>query len=190
MIKLHKFRYSIGHILIFLAALGVFSCSERKYKPTVGDLQSGEIAAQESRDAEIYFTQFGKLDAVLYADRILQYDLKKETLIEKMKVDFYNAEEIKNTTLNAKRGKVNDATKDMHAYDSVVVVNDSSLTVLQTEELMWRNKDKKIVSDKFVVITNPRERIEGYGFESDQTLKNYVIFNITYITSAKSAKQP
>ncbi len=50
----------------------------------------------------------------------------------------------------------------------------------------WRNSDKKIVSDKFVTITSPKEKIEGYGFESDQHLQNYVVYNITYITSRDS----
>ena len=72
----------------------------------------------------------------------------------------------------------------MYAIDSVVAVNDSGI-VVKTNELEWRNRDKKIVSDKFVTIDSPSEHIEGYGFESDQHLRNYVIYNITYITTAK-----
>ena len=48
--------------------------------------------------------------------------------------------------------------------------------------MMWRNRDRKIVSDKFVKVISPKEVIEGYGFESDQSLKNYIIYNITYVT--------
>ena len=40
----------------------------------------------------------------------------------------------------------------------------------------------KIISDKFVTVISPTEKIQGYGFESDQSLKNYVIYNITYVT--------
>jgi hypothetical protein len=72
----------------------------------------------------------------------------------------------------------------MWAIDSVVAVNDSGVT-LRTEELMWRNKDQKIVSDKFVTIVSRTEKIEGYGFESDQGIKNYVIHRITYVTAVK-----
>jgi hypothetical protein len=66
----------------------------------------------------------------------------------------------------------------------VVAVNDSGV-VLTSEEIIWRNKDKKITTDKFVTIESPDEIIQGYGFESDQQLKNYVIYNITYITRTK-----
>jgi hypothetical protein len=65
------------------------------------------------------------------------------------------------------------------------VVNDSGTTIT-TQELMWRNKDKKIVSDKFVRIVSKQEQIEGYGFESDQSLRKYVIYRMTYVTRRDS----
>jgi len=39
------------------------------------------------------------------------------------------------------------------------------------------------MTDKFVKIVSSKEIIEGYGFESDQNLRNYTIFNITYVTN-------
>ena len=107
-----------------------------------------------------------------------------DVLNEGLKVEFFNSLEMKTTTLTAKRGRVDERTNDLFAIDSVVAVNDSGI-VVKTDELMWRNKDKKIVSDKFVTIDSPIEHIEGYGFESDQHLRNYVIYNITYITRAE-----
>ena len=101
-----------------------------------------------------------------------------------VKVEFFNSLELKTTTLTSKRGRVDEKTNDLFAIDSVVALNDSGI-VVKTDELKWRNKDKKIVSDKYVTIDSPDEHIEGYGFESDQHLRNYVIYNITYITKAK-----
>lgn len=54
---------------------------------------------------------------------------------------------------------------------------------------MWRNKDQKIISDKFVTIISPKEKIQGYGFESDQSLRNYTIYNITYVTRTDTSAQ-
>ncbi len=88
--------------------------------------------------------------------------------------------EIHTTTLTSKKGRVDEATNNLYASDSVVVFSDS--VTIKTDEMMWRNKDRKIVSDKFVTVISPNETIEGYGFESDQNLKNYVIYNITYVT--------
>jgi len=159
------------------------SCSDQKVKPTVNpSLSVQELPAQESWDAEIFFTDSGKTKAVLTAGHLRVLENARETLLDdKIKVDFYNDFEEKTTTLTAEQGKVDDATKNLWAIDNVVAVNDSGVT-LQTEELMWRNSDQKILSDKFVTILTPKEKIEGYGFESDQHLRNYVIYNITYVT--------
>jgi hypothetical protein len=68
----------------------------------------------------------------------------------------------------------------------VVVFSDS--VTIKTDEMMWRNKDRKIVSDKFVTVISPNETIKGYGFESDQSLTNYVIYNITYVTRSDTTQ--
>lgn len=169
-------------ILILLQA-----CSEEKVKPSINrDLSIKELPAQESWNSTITFTDSGKTKAVLTAGHLRMYSETRETLLdENIKVDFYNDEEEVTTTLTAKRGRVNDATQDLYAIDSVVAVNDSGITI-KTDELMWRNKDKKIVSDKYVTILSPKEKIQGFGFESDQNLKNYVIYNITYVTRRDS----
>ena len=72
--------------------------------------------------------------------------------------------------------------------DSVTAVNDSGVTI-KTSELMWRNSDKKIVSDKFVTILTDKEKIQGFGFEANQNLTNYVIYNITYTARMDSLKK-
>ena len=55
-------------------------------------------------------------------------------------------------------------------------------------ELKKENKDAKIISDKFVTIITAKEKIQGYGFESNQNLTNYVIYNITYTAREDSLK--
>jgi len=170
-------------LLLVLSLLILTSCSDQKVKPSINpSLSVEELPAQESWDATVFFSDSGKTTAILKAGHLQVFYESKETILDQnIKVDFYNEEEIKTTTLTAKRGRVDDATRDLYAMDSVVVKNDS--TTIQTEELKWRNSDKKIVSDKFVTIISPKEKIQGYGFESDQHLQNYVIYNITYVTS-------
>ncbi len=169
-------------ILMFLVIF-IFSCSEEKLEPQLAkeDVE-GEIPSNESWNSKIIFSDSGKLKAVLYADHLKKYDLKKVTLLDGVKIDFYNANQGKASTLTSQKGKVDDATMDMYAIDNVVAVNDSG-TVLKTQELKWRNSDQKIVSDQFVSIKSSKEIIEGYGLESDQNLHNYVIYNVTYSSS-------
>jgi LPS export ABC transporter protein LptC len=180
-----KYLITVSLFVIIILA----GCSGDKVKPSINpSLNDGEIPTQESWDSVVFFSDSGKTKAVLHAGHMRVFEKSMETLLDKnMKLDFYNEEGQKTSTLTAKRGKVNDETKDLFAYDSVVVVSDSG-TVINTDELMFRNKDKKIVSDKFVTITSPKETIKGYGFESDQALINYVIFNVTYTARTDSTK--
>ncbi|NWF51124.1 MAG: LPS export ABC transporter periplasmic protein LptC [Ignavibacteriaceae bacterium] len=173
--------------LMILLLLSFISCDSERVKPAINkDLNVRELPAQESWNSRVFFTDSGKTRAILNAGHIRVFRESRETLLDKnIRVDFFNQQEVKTTTLTAKRGKVDDRTNDLYAIDSVVAVNDSGI-VITTEEMKWRNRDRKIISDKFVTILTPKEKIQGYGFESDQNLRNYVIYNITYITRRDS----
>ncbi len=171
------------YLFFVFTVIIIFGCGEKKVKPSVNQtLQTGKLPVQESWDDTVVFSDSGNTKAILYAGNIKMYDNPPETLLDSsIKIDFFNLKGEKTSVLTALRGKVDDATKNLFAIDSVVAVSDSGVT-LKTQELMWRNKDQKIVSDKFVTIISPKEKIQGYGFESDQSLRNYTIYNITYIT--------
>jgi LPS export ABC transporter protein LptC len=178
-------RILISFILIFLIA----GCGEKKVRPAIdSSLQVSKLPAQESWGDTVFFSDSGRTKAVLVAGHLRVYDKPDETLLDSnIKVTFLNPKGERNSVLTAKRGKVNNFTKDLYAIDSVVAVSDSGDTI-RTQELMWRNKDKKILSDKFVTIVSPKEKIQGYGFESDQSMSNYTIYNITYETDVDSLK--
>jgi LPS export ABC transporter protein LptC len=170
-------------ISLLLVLIFFVSCAREKVEPPINtSFEGDERPAQESWNSTVFFTDSGKTRAILTAGHLRAYSHSKETLLDSgIQVDFYNMNEVKTTTLTSKRGKVDENTNNLYAMDSVVTVNDSGI-VVTTEEMMWRNQDKKILSDKFVTIVSPKEKIQGYGFESDQHLQNYVIYNITYIT--------
>ncbi len=156
------------------------SCTEEKVQPElVQNIANEEIPAHESWNSKIIFTDEGNLKAVLFTDHLKKFEMQKLTFLDGVKIDFYDKQEKVASRLTSLKGKVDDITRDMYAIDSVVAVNDSG-TVLRTNELMWRNKDQKIITDKFVSIKSSKEVIEGYGLESDQGLHNYVIFKVTY----------
>jgi len=174
--------------VFFVLIISFISCTSDKLKPKIDrSINSEELPDQESSEATITFTEEGKLKAILYADNIKVLDDKNKKLLENMKIDFFDDEENRTSQLTSLRGRIDDQTQDMYAIDSVVAVSDSGVT-LTTDELIWKNKTKKIVTDKFVRIVSNEEIIEGYGFESDQDLKNYTIFNIIYTTTVKDTE--
>lgn len=176
-------------IILFLVSLFLFQfCSSKRVKPSINvNLEIGEMPSQESWNSTITFSDSGKTKAILWAGHLKKFDEKRETFMdENIKVDFYDQNEIQTSTLTSKNGRVDESTNNLYAIDSVVVSSDS--VIIRTDEMMWRNKDRKIVSDKFVTVISPNETIKGYGFESDQSLRNYVIYNITYVTRSDTTQ--
>jgi len=175
-------------ISLFIAF--IFSCSDDKVKPKIDyTIEDSNTPVQESWNSEIIFSENGSVKAKLYSDHIRMFNEPREKLLTSVIIDFYNSQGQPRSKLTSKKGRVDDITENMFAIDSVVAINDSSGVRLETDELMWRKEDKKIVTDKFVRITTEDEVIEGYGFESDQSLRNYVIYDITYQTTMKKKKK-
>ena len=81
--------------------------------------------------------------------------------------------------LVADSAKIDDKTRDMFAFGNVVVVSDSTGSRLETQVLEWNNRTQRLYSNEFVRINTPNETIEGYGFESDPSLKNYRISRVS-----------
>ncbi|KUO58738.1 hypothetical protein APF79_06125 [bacterium BRH_c32] len=166
-------------LVIMLLIISLIGCGEEKLKPEIDTNGSKDMPIQESWNSKILFSQEGRIKAVLYTKHLEVFDEKNETFLKDIIIEFYDSNNVKTTKLTALNGKVDDLTKNMFAIENVVVANDSGV-VLTTDELMWRNSDEKIITDKFVRIVSNEEIIEGYGLVSDQHLKNYVIKKITY----------
>ncbi len=175
-----KKNFKVFHLLffIFLSWL-LISCSEQRVKPKVISIKTRELPDQESFNSKVVFSDSGIVKAILRAGHISVYSSRNETLLDGgIVVDFYDKDGNHTSILTADRGRVDDITQDLYAFGNVIARSDSGV-VLKTEELKWINSRRKIVSDKYVEITSPTEEIRGYGLESDQSLKDYVIFRVS-----------
>ena len=163
-------------IILLIAGVLVTAACEEKMKTRVKDVSADELPDQESWNSPTTFSDSGRVRAILQSGHIRMYESRKETLIDSgLVVDFFGRDGKHTSTLTADRGKVNDETKDLEAFDNVVFRSDSG-TVVETEYIFWENFTKKVRGDRFVTITSPSERLQGYGFEADQDLRNYTVF--------------
>lgn len=165
--------------LLIINLIIIQACSSDKVQPPASDITATDsIPSQESYNSTVTFSDSGKTKAILVAGRIRIYAKFGYTLIDSgAKVDFYKSG-VYSSTLTGKRGKIFDNTKDVEVYDSVKLVSENG-SVLTTQKLYWINKTQRIKSDEFVHIKTPNEDIQGYGFEADQNLKNYVIYKVS-----------
>ena len=159
---------------LFLSILFV-ACGE-KTKPAVSALTPDQLPTQESWNSSVTFSDSGRVRAVLRAGHIRRFDETMETLLDSnLVVDFFDRSGKHTSVLTAKRGHVDDETRNLEAFDNVVFRSDSG-TVVETEYIFWDNALRKVRGDRFVTITSATERLQGYGFEADQDLRNYTVF--------------
>lgn len=177
LLKIGYFKFLLSFFFIICLSFVILSC-EDKFKPTQSNLNTDDIPSQESWNSEVIFSDSGNVKAVLKAGHISVYANKGYTLIDSGATVYFYKNKIKVSTLTGKRGKIYDRTRDIEVYDSVKVINNEG-SELQTQKLLWSNKLQRVSSDEFVKINTPTESIEGIGFESDQSLKNYKIFKVS-----------
>lgn len=169
-------------VLLIIFSILFLSCSQEKkeVKTLFAIDEVKDSPDQISYDFSVYFMDSSLVKAYLKADRARIYDKQKETKLDShVVVDFYSKENGKKVSnLRADSVTIDDATKNMIAMGNVVVVSDSNKTTVTTSILEWHNETRKLTSDKYVKIISPDQEIEGIGFESDETLKNYTIYKV------------
>lgn len=171
----------LGVLLFFI--IFILSCKKNEEINLGIQIQQhlSEIPDQTAKNIQVDFIDTSFLKARLWAKAAQVYYSRKETILkDSVRVEFYSKTS-KNvmSTLTADSAKIDDATKDMFAFGRVVVVSDSPKTLLKTTQLQWKNQAQKLYSSEFIEIIRPDEEIRGYGFESDISLSNYKIFNVS-----------
>jgi LPS export ABC transporter protein LptC len=165
-------------IILFLAI--VFAACEVKITPSVlPAIDSKTIPQQESWDSHIVISDSGLVRAVIDAGYLCVYEGSQQTHMSNgVVVHFFNSDGKQTSILTSKEAIVDESTNNLEAIGNVLVVSEDS-TKLKTEHLYWDNKHQLVHTPEYVEITSPKEKLQGHGFESDQSLRNYKIFHVT-----------
>ncbi len=153
---------------------------EEKVKPSVlASVDSRTIPQQESWNSDIVVSDSGRVRALIHAGYIRMYESSQQTFMsEGVRVRFFNPDGAQTSVLTSEEGTVDEGTNNLEARKHVYVVSSDSVK-LWSEVLYWDNKRQLIHTPEFVRIVSPKEHLQGRGFESDQSLKNYRIFRVT-----------
>jgi LPS export ABC transporter protein LptC len=138
-----------------------------------------EQAIEEIKGAELLHTENGKIKVRIVANKIERFQNQQPGLIfsEKMEVYFYNDSSELQSTLMANDASIDDDKKIMLAQNNVVLTSNDDKK-LETEELVWDEKQDKIYTDKKVKITTGKEVVYGEGFTSNPDFSQYSITKI------------
>jgi LPS export ABC transporter protein LptC len=185
---LSKQPQSFFLLILWLCTL-ILGCESKKDRSAIQTTYIGDNhPVQETWNGRVTFSDSGYVKAILefaYSAEFKKGTQKDRQLSGGLKVDFLNRQGQITSVLTAKRAVIQ-PNNDMEAFEDVVITS-NDCTKVETEYMKWMNKQKKIYSDKFVTITKPNEIIRGYGFESDQNMKNYRIFKVSGEAKVKDA---
>jgi LPS export ABC transporter protein LptC len=175
-------KYFLFSAMFVVAFVGC----EEKVKPSVlSGVSSSQLPSQESWNSTITFTDSGIVKAIVKAGHIYAYDNSRTTFLDSgVVVDFFDEFGKHSTVLTSVKGSVDEGSNNLEALGNVIVKSDSG-TIVYTEKMFWNNQRQQIYSPEFVRIVSPKEHLQGTGFESDHSLKNYKIFKVTGSAESK-----
>jgi LPS export ABC transporter protein LptC len=171
-------RIIITIIILFTFSFGLVNlhCTDFDQEES-GIGTEEEFPDQESWDARMYFNNKGIRRAVLTAGYIAKYSKKNYTLLkEGVKVEFFDDQGDQKSILTSDEGKYFDRTQNMLAIGNVILLSKNG-SKLYSQELLWENREEKVISEVPVKITTETDTLFGDTFKSDPDLINYEITN-------------
>lgn len=163
------------------------SCSDsNEIDSTIGKIViKPDDPNEESINATIISSDSNWTKSKVHFGRARKYYEKFETLIDKkVIIEFFNTNGILTSTMISDSGKIDDKTNDMYAYNNVLIHSLENKTIVIADSIGYFSNDKIFKSkSKIKLVDSIKFReIEGIGFESDNALQNYKIYDVSGIS--------
>ena len=164
----------------------ICSCSNDP-ESVKGFINTDNLPIEKLEGAEMLQTQNGILNVKIIAETIERFeDIQPQLVFSNgLEVIFYNDSGLVRSVLKAENAEIDEINNIMTASESVVLTS-SQGEKLETEELIWDERENKIYTDKKVIITTAKELIQGEGFESKPDFSEYSISKIQGTFNFKS----
>lgn len=170
--------------VVFSTAMLLFiSCNNKRQLVTDAVLERDSMSVMTTYGVTTFISDSGIIRYKIEADEWMVFDKKNppywgfEKGIYVEKFDSLHAVE---ASITADTAYFN--TKDeIWTLKSNVMVSNLSGESFRTDLLFWDQKKERVYSDRYIEIEQPDRTITGYGFDSNQSMTQYEIKNITGI---------
>lgn len=171
-------------LLCTLLGIGLLACENDLAE--VDDLQQLlDVKVERVEGVEILYSDSAQVKVRITGPVMLNNLDRTEPyqeFVDGILVEFFGEEEKVTSTMVAKYAIRYDRRGEVIVRDSVVWQS-IDRQKLETEELIWREKEEEVFTKKFARITTAREIIEGYGFRANQDFSNAKIQQVEGIIS-------
>lgn len=161
--------------MVVLAMLCLLACEapgpERKI------YTQDDTAVEVGKDVEILYSDSAVVRVRVTGATLLNFtdfDDPRQEFPEGVRIEFLEPDLSVKSTITAHQAIRRQEKGLITARDSVVLLTNKQ-EKLETEELIWDEKSRKVRTDKFVKVTKPEEVIYGYGLEAEQDFSYWKI---------------
>lgn len=135
--------------------------------------------AETAKKVEVLYSDSGKVLIKLETDQLNRYAAEEPYLEFPQGLILYFYDSLMNvkTKLTANYGVSWEKTKIMEVKDDVVIIDFEKNETLNTEHLIWDQRQQKIYSDVFVKRTSADGVLYGDGFDAVESMRSYNLRN-------------
>ncbi len=155
-------------LVVVLISLAV-ACKEDALVKEEVIYTKDNLGIEDMQEVEILYSDSARLQVRITAPTMLRYTINQnqQEFPNGLLVEFFDDNQIKTGELSANYGMRYETETKVVVQDSVVWKSTNG-EQLDSEELIWDERTRRIYTNKFVTITRPDEIIFGYGFDADQ----------------------
>jgi len=167
-------------IILHLSLLLFASCTKEQ-QVISGKLHSEEDPFMSAVNIEILFSDSGKVQAKLTAPLLNQYTGKNPRMDfpKGLMIIMYDSVMRVKSTITARYGIRFDIKGYMEARVNVIVRNEQKNEQLNTEHLIWDERNHRIYNNDPIKVTTPGKVLYGNDLESDESFSRYSFKNPT-----------
>jgi LPS export ABC transporter protein LptC len=163
--------FTMNRIVFILFVFLISGCNS----PETKELLEYKGPVSEVEDVELYYSVNDKVKVKMLADVLFNFENGDREFPEGVFMEFYDEFGKLESTLSANHAFFFNKENQWRGRGNVEVKNVEKSEQLNTEELFWKPKDKKIFTDKFVTIRQQGDVIYGEGLQANQDLTDYII---------------
>jgi LPS export ABC transporter protein LptC len=181
-------RFSTFNIVLCTILLFLNSCQENDMAKVKSMFNEQDADVELADSVKFIYKEGAYIRAVVTGKTIKRYTKTQNKLEfpDGLLVKFFDQLNLI-SVLKANYAENNDAEQIIKVSGDVHMEN-ARAEVLETQELTWNVRNKKIFTDKPIKIKTPDNIIYGVGFDSDEDFSNYTIRKVNGIVVVDDAQ--
>jgi LPS export ABC transporter protein LptC len=161
-------------LFAFALAFMLTACNKAEIKEPIE--YTGPL--KEFENFEMFYTEKDIIKVKLTAPLVYEFKNSDRECPKGIYIEFYDEFGQLESTLKANHAYFFNATNQWRGRGAVEVKNIQKNDQLNTEELFWKQSDKRIFTEKFVTIRQQGDIWYGTGLDAKEDLSEYTINDI------------